>query len=101
MFLANCGKPIVEPVQSVEVRTVEVKPPKPIVPTPDQLKLRDFEWIVVTPDNLDEVFNNLDGEKVLFAVTAKGYEAIALNLSDIRALIEQQNKIIAIYEKQF
>ena len=100
LFLASCGT-TVEPVQSVEVRTVQVKPPKPIVPTPDQLDLRTFEWIVITPDNVDEVFNGIQGEKVLFAVTAGGYEAIALNLSDVRALIQQQKEIIAIYENSF
>jgi len=100
LFLASCGT-TVEPVQSVEVRTVEVKPPKPIVPTPDQLALRSFEWVVITPDNIDEVFNGVKDEKVLFAVTTDGYEAIALNLSDVRALIQQQKEIIAIYENSF
>lgn len=86
----------------VEVRTVEVKRPAPIVPKVDQLKLRSVEWVVITPENIEQKFAEISsGEKVLFALTANGYENISLNLSDIRALIDQQKAIIAIYEKQF
>lgn len=85
----------------MEVRTVEVKPPKPIVSTPDQLEMRKFDWIVITRDNVEDVFNNIEGESALFAVTADGYESISLNLSDIRAFIDQQKEIIAIYENSF
>lgn len=76
-------------------------PPKPSVPIPDELSLRNFEFIIITPENVEEVFKNLRGDKALFALTAKGYENISLNLSDIRALIEQQKQIIALYEKQW
>lgn len=90
-----------EPPPRVVTETQIVKPPKPNAPKADELNLRDFEFIVITPDNVNEVFANIKGDKALFAVTAKGYENIALNLSDIRALIQQQKAIIAIYEKQW
>lgn len=57
-----------------------------------------MEFIIVTPDNFEEVFANLKGDKVLFALTSKGYEDIALNLSDVRAYINQQKRIIILYE---
>lgn len=78
-----------------------VRSPKPSVQTPDELNLRDFEFVIITPENIDEVFANIKGDTVLFAVTTQGYENIALNLSDIRALIQQQKAIIAIYDKQW
>lgn len=78
-----------------------VKPPKPSVPSPDELNLREFEFIIITPENVEEVFANMRGDKALFAVTSKGYENIALNLSDIRSLIQQQKSIILAYEKAF
>lgn len=90
-----------EPPPRIVTETQLVKPPKPNVPKADELNLRDFEFVVITPDNIEEVFANIRGDKVLFAVTAKGYENIALNLSDIRSLIQQQKAIIAIYEKQW
>lgn len=43
----------------------------------------------------------MSGEAVLFAVTTDGYEALALNLSDVRAMVQQQQKIIAIYQNSY
>ena len=101
-LLSACSTPNVEPVAPVEIRTVETRRPAPIVPTVDQLNLRKINWIIITPDNVDEKFAQIQkGELVLFALTTEGYENIALNLSDVRALIEQQNKIIGIYENSF
>lgn len=102
LFLAACGSKNTETVKPVEIRTIEVSKPAPVVPAVDQLRLRPVDWIVLTPDNVDQKFNQIKtGELVLFAVTVNGYENIALNLSDIRAMIEQQKKIIAIYKSQF
>jgi hypothetical protein len=103
LILAACSSPAeIEQVRPVEVRTIEVQRPAPIVPPVDQLRLRSVEWIIITPDNVEESFARIQsGELVFFAVTTKGYENIALNLSDIRAMIEQQQRIIAMYQKQF
>jgi len=103
LILAACSSPAeIEQVIPVEVRTIEVQRPAPIVPSVDQLRLRSVEWIVITPDNVEESFARIQsGELVLFAVTAEGYENIALNLSDVRAMIEQQQRVIAIYQRQF
>jgi hypothetical protein len=102
LALAACSStPPVEPAPVVEVRTVQIPRPAPIVPSVDQLTLRPVNWIIVTPENIDEVFANLRGEKALFAVTADGYEALALNLSDVRAMVQQQQRIIAIYRQSF
>ena len=84
------------PTVITEYKTV--KPPKPVVIPPDELSLRNVEFIVITPDNVEEVLANLKGDAVLFAVTTDGYENIALNLSDIRAYIQQQKQIILLYE---
>jgi hypothetical protein len=103
VFLTACGSSAeIEPVKPVEVRTLEVEKPAPVVPTVDQLRLREVKWVIITPENAEEKFAEIKkGEVVLFALTPEGYENIALNLSDIRALIEQQKKIIAIYESQY
>ena len=101
-LISACGSSRIEPVEPIEVRTIEIPRPAPIVPDVDQLRLRDVEWIIITPDNIEESFAKIkSGEMVLFAVTAEGYENISLNLSDIRAMIDQQSKIIAIYKSQF
>jgi hypothetical protein len=86
-------------VTPIEIRTVEVSKPKPIVPKVDQLGLKSVKWIIVTPENINQLFDDMNGEKVLFALTSEGYENIAFNLSDIMAMIRQQQKVIAIYKK--
>lgn len=101
LSLSSCSsfKPIpVEPV--VEVQFKEVLPPKPILPDADRISLRDIEWVIITPENVDEIFAGLGSNesKVFFAISADGYEKIALNLGDVRALIEQQKAIIEAYE---
>jgi len=107
LFVIGCAAPVPEippPVTQVEVRTVQVRPPAPIVPNVDPLRLRDVNWIVVTPSNVEQVFERVqaqEGNAALFAVTSSGYQALALNLSDIRALVEQQQRIIAIYRSNF
>jgi hypothetical protein len=102
LFLAACGSAPIEEVKPVEIRTIEVPRPAPIVPSVDQLRLRPVNWIVITPENVDQKFAEIkSGELVLFAVTTEGYENMALNLSDIRAMIDQQTKIIAIYKSHF
>lgn len=101
-LLSACSRaPVVEPASPVQVRTIEIPRPAPVVPAVDQLQLRDVKWTIITPDNVDEVFASLSGEAVLFAVTADGYEALALNLSDVRAMIQQQQQIIAIYQDSY
>ncbi len=102
LFLIACGSTPIEEVKPIEIRTIEVPRPAPIVPSVDQLRLRPVNWIVITPNNIEESFAKIQsGEVVLFAVTTQGYENIALNISDIRSLIEQQKKIIAIYQTQY
>lgn len=101
-LLSACATPNVEPVTAVEVRTVEVKRPAPIVPNVDQLNLRAVKWIVITPENIDQKFSEIqEGELVFFALTRQGYENLSLNLSDVRANIEQYKKIVAVYKSQF
>lgn len=102
-LLSACAAPTtVEPVTPVQVRTVEVPRPAPIVPNVDQLDLRPVTWVVITPDNVDEKFKQIqNGEMVLFALTRDGYENLSLNLSDIRANIQQYQRVIAVYRSQF
>jgi hypothetical protein len=59
---------------------------------------------VVTPDNIDQVWRNLEEKKidlVLFAITDDGYEEMALNLAQIRNFISQQREIIIKYREYY
>lgn len=91
-----------EPPPRVITETEYVQPQKPIVPSTDPLNMRDIEFIIITPENVDQVFEDIKSDDVvIFGVTDEGYEDIALNLADLRAYIQQQKKIIGIYESQY
>lgn len=98
----NVPLEIPAPVEHVVVKTVPIKTPRPVVPSVDPLKMRPVNWVIITPDNIEEQFNKVkNGDVVFFALTAEGYENISLNLSDIRAAMQQQQQIIALYDKSF
>ena len=99
LSLAACSSNPVQPPAKIITETEYVTPPQPIVSQPDQLALRDVDFIIVTADNFEEVMADLRDDKVLFALTAKGYEDIALNLADIQAYIKQQKQVIILYER--
>lgn len=99
--LAACSS---VPVQRVEVHTTPVEKPKLVLPKGDQLFQRSLEWVIITPDNVEEVFDKAKERGrplVYFGLTDKGYENIALNLSDLRAYLQQQKAIIAAYENYY
>lgn len=99
LLVAACSQPGTNPI---EVSYTPVSKPELILPEVDQITARDVDWVVVTEDNFDEVVADLkaNGNSVsLFAVTADGYEAIAVNLANVQKLIRQQQAIIAAYER--
>jgi|TARA_B110000285_G_scaffold29984_1_gene30585 hypothetical protein len=71
---------------------------------PKPLTANDVEWIVINKDNYQEVFDKLtaDGKQpVLFALTDKGYQALALNYADIRKVIAEQRQILISYQEYY
>ena len=66
--------------------------------------MRGVEWVVITKDNYKEVFEKLakTGRPIaVFGLTDQGYANLGLNLSDIRAYVQQQQAIIAAYERYY
>ena len=90
--------------QRIEVSAAPVDKPELVLPKSDRISARAVDWIVITPENYQEVFNKLSKSGrpvVIFGLTDKGYENISLNLSDIRAFIQQQKAIIVAYENYY
>lgn len=96
LFMVGCSKSIplnivIDPLERAELT----------LPIIDKIKAREFKWIIITEDNITEVFTKLkaDGvDPVLFGLTDDGYVNVSLNLSDIRTLILQQKAIINAYK---
>jgi hypothetical protein len=71
---------------------------------PAPLKGRELSWIVVTPENAEEVWKRLKEENtdlVLFAITDDGYEQLALSMAELRNFIAQQRAIIVKYKEYY
>lgn len=104
LLISACATPKLDPIPKVEVKTVPINKPVPIVPSVDAVKTRDIQWYIVTEKNYAEIFDEIKksgNQPVIFGLSSDGYENLSLNNSDIRALIQQYQKIIAIYEKSY
>jgi hypothetical protein len=93
-----------QPIQEIAISTKPVNKPELVLPKVDQINIRNVEWVVLNEDNIDDELEKIraTGQPVgLFALTGKGYQNLALNFSDIRAMVQQQQQIIAAYEKYY
>jgi hypothetical protein len=88
----------------IEISAKPIEKPKLDLPKADELFFKKIEWVLITPDNYEEVFAKL-GESgrpiVLFGLTDEGYGNLAMNLSSLRSYVQQQQIIIAAYEAYY
>jgi hypothetical protein len=100
MFLTSCSKS----VQEIQVTTVEVSKTPLTLPNPDPLKLQDIEWIIITKENANEIFERIKsagGEYALFAVEDTGYEKLQINYTDIRNKLAEQRQLLLAYREYY
>ena len=74
----------------------------PIVARPKPINLTDTQVYVVNKGNLEAFiaeFTEQNGELAFVALSIDTYENLALNVSELRRYINQQNEIIIYYEK--
>ena len=74
----------------------------PIVARPKPINLTDVRVYVVNKGNLEAFiaeFQEQNGELAFVALSIDTYENLALNISELRRFINQQNEIIVYYEK--
>lgn len=103
LFLTGCSF-LTPPVTEIKVDAPPLEKPKLTLPDVDKYNARTIKWIIVTPDNVEAVFEVLekDGTNLaLFALTDDGYENLSLNMADIIKLIKQQQSIIAAYKNYY
>jgi len=98
--LSACGAT----VDPIEISTTPVQRPSLTIPNVDELNLKTVTWTVITVDNFESKIAELEAKGlpvVFFAVTADGYEAMSLNLNDLRSQVEQLNAIIVAYRNYY
>ena len=78
-----------------------IEKPELTLPSVDQIQMREVRWVIITPENFEEVVAEAEesGRPIaFFALTDQGYENLAVNFSSIRAMVQQQQAIIGAYE---
>jgi|TARA_A100001391_G_scaffold186490_1_gene155708 hypothetical protein len=84
--------------------TTEIERSKLSIPSVDTVKLDKVSWMLVTEENVTKVFEDIDKKKfnpVLFSLTDKGYEKLSVNFAKVRALVMQQQAVIAAYKDYY
>ena len=91
-------------IKPLEVKTVAQEKTRLNLREPSPVELREFEWIVVTPQNANAVFQKLrekNIDAVIIGLTDDGYEQLSLTIAELRNYIAQQRAIIIKYKEYY
>jgi len=104
LFLVGCAGNKVKPEPKVVIQKVIEKKLPLNIAAPEPLQLEHIEWVIVTEENIQEVWDAIrdDNEGVaLFALRHGDYERLALNIADIRAVIGEYVIILKRYKEYY
>lgn len=107
LLTSGCGvfNPFSRPeVKQVEIQTKVVERTRLNLKLPPPLEARSMDWYVVTPENVDEIWNKLKEQEktlVLFALTDDGYEQLSLTIAEVRNIINSQRVILLKYREYY
>lgn len=99
LLLVGCSN-----TKTLEIQAKPIEKPSLVLPKADQVDMRNVTWVLITRENYEEMFALLEKDTddvVFFGLSDEGYERLSLNLSDVRAFIQQQQSIIAAYERYY
>jgi hypothetical protein len=91
-------------VEPVEIKTTAVERIPLNLRDPSPIQPRTPQWIIITPENADKVWADLEAKKsnlVLIALTDKGYEELSVTMVEIRNFINMQRQIIIKYKEYY
>ena len=104
LFLVGCASNPVEPTAKVVIQKVIEKKLPLNIADPEPLDLQHIEWVIVTRENIEEVWAQIEGDNegvALFALRHGDYERLALNIADIRAAIGEYVIILKRYREYY
>ena len=93
-----------KPVEPIVVQTKPVEKTPLALENPQPLRLKPVDWIVITPQNWEEVFKQMQTKEqnlVLFGLTSDGYQTLAVTIAELRNLINTQRIIIEKYKEYY
>jgi len=91
-------------VKPIEIQTKAVERTRLDLPNPQPLQPRSPQWILITPQNAEEVWAKLKEQNVdlvLFGLTDNGYEELSINMAELRSFIASQRQIIIKYKEYY
>ena len=103
MFLLS-GCSMTPKVKEVAITTTAVEKLPLSLSNPQPLELQEVDWIIVTEENIEEVWQLLRDKNegiALFALRHGDYERLALNIKDIRAQIGEYVVILKQYKEYY
>lgn len=84
------------------IQTTPARIPTAVAPTPAPLNMRPVHWQVLTVDDLRRLLAeqeaNPDPNFVLYALDNGNFQALNLNLVDIRQFVLEQQEVITFYK---
>ena len=104
IFLTGCAGNKVQPEAKVVIQKVIEKKLPLNIANPEPLNLDHVEWVIVTRENVDEVWAQIEGDNegvALFALRHGDYERLAMNIAEIRKLIGEYVIILKQYKKYY
>ena len=104
LLLVGCASNKVQPEPKVVIQKVIEKKLPLNIGDPDPLDLQHIEWVIVTRDNIEEVWAEIEGDNegvALFALRHGDYERLALNIADIRSVIGEYVIILKRYREYY
>ena len=90
--------------KKIKLFSVEKPREKLDYPMPTPLQLEQVKWIIINSNNANEVFEKLEAagiDPVLFGLTDKDFEILAKNFAQIRAKLQETNKLLEEYKKYY
>ena len=102
LFLTGCS--MTPKVKEIAITTTATEKLPLSLPDPQALELQEVEWIIVTEDNIEEVWQLLRDKNegvALFALRHGDYERLALNIKDIRATIGEYVVVLKQYREYY
>ena len=102
LFLTGCS--MTPKVKEIAITTTAVEKLPLSLPNPQPLELQEVEWIIVTEENIEEVWQLLRDKNegvALFALRHGDYERLALNIKDIRATIGEYVVVLKQYKEYY
>ena len=103
MFLLS-GCSMTPKVKEVAITTTAVEKLPLSLSNPQPLELQEVDWIIVTEENIEEVWQLLRDKNegiALFALRHGDYARLALNIKDIRAQIGEYVVILKQYREYY